>query len=554
MPGERKNKPGGRKNRQGGRFFRSIFSFPRHGGRIFWPENWKFWQGETCICPILSFPLETTRLSFLARAFVVKIFGMTWSELLERDAQTPLSWELLESPRAWHIVGAGGIGMSALGHVLLARGHRVSGSDAGQNQQTEALIRAGGQIFQGHDAKNIEGANALVVSSAISDDNPELAHAREKGTPVFHRAQLLAAISNRAKISVAVSGTHGKSTTSAMIGHILWKLGADPTAILGAVYPPFGSNVRVGNPDLCVVEADESDGSFSLLRPTIGVILNVEPEHLENYDDDPKTLWRAFEMFAGKSQQSVLNGDAGLRKSPFKDDPFALFYSFSSGDLIARHITAAPGAMRFSLFFGSAPCGEFALPVAGRHNVSNALAAIGAVACAQNTRSPLRLAGFARALESFAGTLRRMEKKGEEGGVVVVDDYGHHPTEVRATLEAARDFYARPLTVVFQPHRFSRTQQLGREFGPSFGAADRVIITELYSAFETPIEGVSGRIVFDAAREAFPQKEILWAPTLEDARFLVRQHVRQGDAVLTMGAGDITQLGAQILEDLRARL
>ena len=479
---------------------------------------------------------------------------MRWSELQELDAASPLSLDWLSEPKSWHIVGAGGIGMSALAHVLLARGSRVSGSDANSNAQTEGLTRAGATIFQGHDAANIQGAQALVVSSAIAQDNPELVAARAQNIPVFHRSQLMAALSNGAKVSIAVSGTHGKSTTSAMIAHILNTLGADPTAILGAVYPPFGSNVRVGNPDLVVVEADESDGSFTLLKPTVGVILNVEPEHLENYDDDPKTLWRAFEQFAYQSQKTLLNGDAGLRKSPFKDDPFALFYGFSSGNFLAKNIQSAPGAMRFELFFGSAKCGEFSLPVAGRHNVSNALAAIGALALAQNTKSPLQLATFARALETFAGTLRRMERKGEENGVVVIDDYGHHPTEVLATLQAARDFYARPLTVVFQPHRFSRTLQLGEQFGPSFAPADRIIITQLYSAFETPIEGVSGRIVFDAARAALPNQEILWAENLDEARDLVLANVKSGEAVITMGAGDITRLGPMILDGLRKHL
>lgn len=478
---------------------------------------------------------------------------MRWSELKALDEASPLSPDWLDEPRHVHIVGAGGIGMSALAHLLLARGHRVSGSDAGANAQTVALTNAGATIFQGHAASHIEGSQALVVSSAIADDNPELVAAREKDVPVFHRAQLMAAISNRAQVSIAVSGTHGKSTTSAMIAHILDKIGANPTAILGAVYPPFGSNVRVGDPDLVVVEADESDGSFTLLKPTVATILNVEPEHLENYDDDPKVLWSAFEMFATQAHKTVLNGDAGLRKSPFKDDPFVLYYSFVSGQLIAKNIQSVPGAMKFQLFFGSAKCGEFSLPVAGRHNVSNALAAIGSVAQAQNVKSPLQLGTMARALETFAGTLRRSERKGEEGGVLVIDDYGHHPTEVAATLRATRDFYARPLTVVFQPHRYSRTQQLGREFGPSFEAADRIIITELYSAFETPIEGVSGKIVLDAAKAALPNKEILWAQDLEEARTLVESRVKPGEMVITMGAGDITRLGPQILKSLCER-
>ncbi len=442
--------------------------------------------------------------------------------------------------------------MSALGHVLLARGHRVSGSDANRNAQTHSLTAADAHIFEGHAAPNIEGAQALVVSSAIREDNPELVKARELGVPVWHRAQLLAALSNGANVSIAVSGTHGKSTTSAMIAHILDTLGANPTAILGAVYPPFGSNVRVGNPDLVVVEADESDGSFTLLKPTVATILNVEPEHLENYDDDPQTLWRAFEGFASGAQKVVLNGDGGL-DTLAKAHPDALFYGFENGQLAALNIESVPGAMRFELASDSVSCGTFSLPVAGRHNVSNALAAIGSVALALDVRFPEKLGDMARALESFAGTLRRMERKGEAGGVLVVDDYGHHPTEVAATLRAARDFYARPLTVVFQPHRYSRTQQMGHEFGACFEAADRIIITQLYSAFETPIEGVSGRIVFDAAKSALPDKEILWANDLSEARALVLEHVEAGALIVTMGAGDVTRLGPQILDSLQLR-
>lgn len=476
---------------------------------------------------------------------------MRWSELKALNEASPLSPDWLNEPRHVHIVGAGGIGMSALGHILLARGHRVSGSDANVNAQTEALAKGGAIVFQGHTASNIEGAGTLVISSAISEDNPEVVAARADGIPVFHRAQLMAALSNGAKVSLAVSGTHGKSTTSAMMAHILTETGANPTAILGAVYPPFGSNVRVGDPDLVVVEADESDGSFTLLHATVATILNVEPEHLENYDDNPKVLWDAFEMFATNAQKTVLNGDAGLRKSPFKDDPFVQYYSFTSGHLLAKNIQSVPGAMRFDLFFGPASCGTFSLPVAGKHNVSNALAALASVAQARGVKSPLQFGAMARTLESFAGTLRRMERKGETNGVLVVDDYGHHPTEVAATLRAAKDFYARPLTVVFQPHRYSRTQQLGHEFGPSFEAADRIIITELYSAFETPIEGVSGKIVLDAVKKSFPGKPILWANNLDEARQLVLENVGSGELVVTMGAGDITRLGPQILNSLQ---
>ena len=478
---------------------------------------------------------------------------MRWKALLELDEKSPLKAEFLETPRRVHFLGIGGIGMSALAKILIARGHFVSGSDAGQNAQTEELAALGAQIFVGHDAKNLGEAEAVFLSSAIGDDNPELVLAREKGIPCWHRSQLMAAISNAARVSIAVSGTHGKSTTSALISHILERTNANPTAILGAVYPPFNSNVRVGDPDLVVVEADESDGSFSLLKPTVSVILNVEPEHMENYDDDERQLWAAFEGFADGARHAVLNGDAGLRKSPFKDNPFAFFYGFKSGDLLAKNIVSKPGQTDFEVFFGSAKCGNASLRVPGRHNVSNALAGLAACALAMENKTPFQIGIFARHLQTFAGTLRRFERKGEADGVVVYDDYGHHPTEVRATLEAARDFLARPLTVVFQPHRYSRTQQLGAQFGPTFEAADCVVICELYSAFETPIAGVSGKIVFDAVKKSFPNKRVLWAPTLEDAKTLAIQNTFSGAAILTMGAGNVTTLGAAILEELALR-
>ena len=442
---------------------------------------------------------------------------MRWRDLLQLQTEHPLPDDFFAARRRVHFIGAGGIGMSALALLLAARGHEVSGSDERDGAMPGKLREAGIEVFIGHDAANVNGAEAIFYSSAIPHDNPEWLAGRAANIPFYHRSQLMAHISNAAKISIAVSGTHGKSTTSAMIAHILTEAGGNPTAILGAVYPPFNSNLRIGDPDLVVVEADESDGSFTLLKPTVAVVLNVEPEHLENYDESEDELWRAFEMFCAGAKENLLN---------FEDKPLMELASFYK-----THPFSTQTALR--------------LPVPGTHNKSNASAAIKA-----STVCGVDSAVAAQSLESFAGTLRRFERKGEARGVLVYDDYGHHPTEVRATLEAAREFLGRPIMVVFQPHRYSRTQALYRDFGASFGAADKIIITQLYSAHETPIEGVSGRLVYDEVRAHNPDKIVFYAENLDEALALALQHSKAGDALLTMGAGDITTLGARILAAL----
>ncbi|HVF11049.1 MAG TPA: Mur ligase family protein, partial [Abditibacteriaceae bacterium] len=327
------------------------------------------------------------------------------------------------------------------------------------------------------------------------------------------------------KCSIAVSGTHGKSTTSAMIAHILTECGKNPTALLGAEYPPFGSNVRLGDPDLVVVEADESDGSFTLLKPTIAVVTNVEPEHLENYDDSEDELWRAFEMFVSQAQTAVLN--AGEPSTVARLRPHAERCMFYSDKTVENLMLAVPG----------------------RHNALNGAAALTAVSLVYDVRGM----EIVSSLCEFRGITRRFEFKGEANGILLYDDYAHHPTEVKSTLAAARDFLQRPLLVIYQPHRYSRTQQMGHEFGPCFEAADRVIVTQLYAAFEQPIEGVSGRIVHDAVRQQFPDKPLCYAQSLDEARHLASELARRGDAILTMGAGDVGTLAPLILQDLQLK-
>ena len=461
---------------------------------------------------------------------------MRWRDLLSLQTQQPLPEDFFEAPRRVHFLGIGGIGMSALALLLKARGHQVSGSDERDGAMPQKLRDAGITIFIGHDAQNVDGAEAIFYSSAIPHDNPEWSAGQNAQIPLYHRAQLMAHVSNAAKVSIAVSGTHGKSTTSAMIAHILTETGHDPTAILGAIYPPFESNLRIGDADLVVVEADESDGSFTLLQPTVAVVLNVEPEHLENYDESEAELWRAFEMFVERAKYSVIN-QADVSFARLEPRARAVHpYNFPAMKVIADNMAKW-------------------LPVPGEHNRSNALAALKACECVEigewnNDKDQGLFATLVNPLLTFAGTLRRFERKGEAGGVTVYDDYGHHPTEVRATLEAAREFLQRPLAVVFQPHRYSRTQALYREFGESFGAADKVIITQLYSAHEEPIAGVSGRLIYDEVRANNPDKPVFYAETLDEALALTLQNVKPGDALLTMGAGDITTLGARVLTAL----
>lgn len=461
---------------------------------------------------------------------------MRWRDLLSLQNEHSLPPDFFEQPRRAHFIGAGGIGMSALALLLAARGHKVTGSDERDGAMPQKLREAGIEIFIGHDAKNVEGADAIFYSSAIPHDNPEWIAGQNAKIPFYHRSQLMAHISNAAKISIAVSGTHGKSTTSAMIAHILTETGRNPTAILGAVYPPFESNLRIGDPDLVVVEADESDGSFTLLKPTVAMVLNVEPEHLENYDESETELWSAFEMFVRDAKYSVLNqGDVSYEKlTPFAREVHA--YNFPAMQMIAQNMATW-------------------LPVPGAHNRSNALGALKVCECVEvrewkKEDTQGLFAELVNPLLTFAGTLRRFERKGEVAGVLVYDDYGHHPTEVKATLEAAREFLNRPITVIFQPHRYSRTQALYREFGHAFGAAHTIIITQLYSAHEEPIEGVSGRLVFDEVRANEPNKPVFYAETLDEALNLALENVQAGDAVLTMGAGTITTLGARILDGL----
>lgn len=453
--------------------------------------------------------------------------------------------------------------MSALAFVLKSRGHLVSGSDVNDSAMVAKLRAADIPVAIGHAAENLnahgELAEAVVFNSAIATENPERLAAIAHNVPLLHRAQILSYFVNSAREAVAVSGTHGKSTTSAMVAHILANCGTNPTAILGAEYPPFRSNARIGAPDLVVVEADESDGSFTLLNPTVAVVTNVEPEHLENYENSESELWRAFDVFVRNVRARVavvLNADAPELPQRLGVASQQLWtYRIASepvtqvgeNELVATDIQPAAPYMQFTLHYSQNESLQVKLGVPGRHNVSNALAAL----CAAQALG-ISIEAAAATLPDFRGVGRRFQFCGEAHGVKVYDDYAHHPTEVKTTLEAARDFLQQPLTVIYQPHRYTRTQQMGRDFGPSFGAADKIIITELYSAFEEPIPGVSGQIVFDAVQACNAGKTVLFARDLQEARSLALEYTKPGDAIFTMGAGNISSLPAALVRELES--
>ncbi len=446
-----------------------------------------------------------------------------------------------------HMIGIGGAGMSGIAEVLKSRGHEVSGSDLKESTYTRRLREAGITVYIGHDTAQVGDAEQVVISTAIPKTNPELLEARRRSIPVLPRAAALASILEGSR-SVAVAGTHGKTTTTSMTAHVLRSLGENPTALVGGELNDIGSNVAFGRQDLVVAEADESDRSFLYLRPQAAIVTNVEFDHPDFYDSLDDVI-ETFGKFLG-----ALPPDGHLVTCA--DDPVCLrlvaeascpvtTYGISGGDLRAE----VTGPNTYRLFEDGEERGTVELGVYGQHNVLNSLAA---VATARWLGHDALQA--ARTLADFGGVRRRFQLKGERGEVRVVDDYAHHPTELSATLDAAR------LTVgeggrviaVFQPHRYSRTRALYKEFGDSFGAADAVVITEVYGAGEMPQPGVNGKLIVDAICETGGHPEVFYLPQQREIPRVLREVSEPGDLVLTLGAGDISIVGDDLLELLEA--
>jgi UDP-N-acetylmuramate--alanine ligase len=447
-----------------------------------------------------------------------------------------------------HFVGIGGAGMSAIAKVLLERGVRVSGSDLKPSRPATLLEAMGARVHVGHDAAHVEGADAVVFSSAIPERNPELRAARAAGMPVVPRGEALAAVL-RGTRSVVVAGTHGKTTTTSMIVSVLRAAGRDPTYLVGGGLNDAGTNAKSGRDDVAVAESDESDGSFLLLRPHVSVVTNVEPDHVD-YWKDAGALTDAFRRFVGST------APAGAAIVPAAQPEVVAWaragrarcVTFGEGgDVDAGDVRLDAGSASFTLDADGARH-DVRLRVPGRHNVANALAA--AAACRETGLSTEEIA---RGLGAYRGVERRWQVRGEARGVTVIDDYAHHPTEVRATLDATRPGRWERVVAVFQPHRYSRTREFASQFGQSFGAADRVVVTDVYGAGEEPVPGVTGKLVADEVCRAWPGRPVAYLPHRDELVTYLAGTVRPGDAVLTLGAGDVTTLGEELLERLGAR-
>ncbi len=446
-----------------------------------------------------------------------------------------------------HLVGVGGAGMSGIAEVLLNLGFVVSGSDLRRSETTERLERLGGTIRYGHAPENVEGADVVVRSSAVSPDNPEVLAARAQMIPVIPRVEMLAELM-RMKFSVAVGGTHGKTTTTSLVSAVLSAGGLDPTIVVGGRLKTTGSGARLGASEYMVAEADESDGSFLRLSPMIAVITTVDEEHLDYYTGLSE-IKKAFTRFANSvpfygctvvclDQQNIQSMISDIERR-------VITYGLTSqADVQAHGIGVREEATHFVVEVGGAELGEIAIPMPGLHNVYNSLAAV-----AVGLELGVRFDDVARALREFEGIARRFEIKGEVEDVLVLDDYGHHPAEIQTTLAAARGRWDRRLVVLFQPHRYTRTQKLVEQFGGCFFDADVLFVTGIYAAGEEPIPGVTGANIAEAARR-HGHRSVEYVEDLDDLVTRVLEIVRPGDVVVTLGAGDIYTVGERILESL----
>jgi len=472
-----------------------------------------------------------------------------------------------------HFVGIGGIGMSGIAEVLLNLGYKISGSDLKQSSVTDRLKNLGAIIFEGHGAENIAGAEVVVTSSAINPKNPEVEEAHRLHIPVIQRAEMLAELM-RLKYGIAIAGMHGKTTTTSMVAAVLAAGGLDPTAVVGGRVDAMGSNARLGRSQYLVAEADESDRSFLKLSPILAVVTNIDREHMDcyrNMNDVKRTFLEFVDRVPFYGMIVACNDDPILRrlfpkiqrrmvtygtrkgsdfrialKASGKQWPATAADRVGAGALTRPPRTGASGATCFVVHYRGADLGKFHLHVPGVHNVLNATAAI-AVGIGLDIPVPK----ICEALENFRGVDRRFQVRGQAAGVTVIDDYGHHPTEIRATLAAARQCGYRKIHVIFQPHRYTRTRDLMDEFATAFGDADSLQVLDIYPASEQPIEGITGEALARRIREKGNGKAE-YAGSFEGAIVVATANAHEGDMILTLGAGSVSQLGLVVLQKLAA--
>jgi UDP-N-acetylmuramate--alanine ligase len=451
-----------------------------------------------------------------------------------------------------HFVGIGGIGMSGIAEVLCNLGFRVTGSDAKKSKVTERLEKLGAKIFEGHAAENIGDAHVVVRSTAIRDDNPEIIEAKERSIPVIPRAEMLAELMRLKRYSVAVAGSHGKTSTTSMITTILGHAGLDPTAVIGGVVGKFESNAVLGKSDWLVAEADESDRSFLMLTPTIAIVTNIDREHMDYYED-MMDVRQCFTDFVNKvpfygaavlclddpNVQAIIP-DVKRRRVTYGLTAQA---DFSAHDIQYNECFGT----RFNVWRGTEVLGTVNLNVPGKHNVYNALAAI-----AVGFELDVPFEKMAEAFATFTNADRRFQFKGEVNGITLIDDYGHHPTEIRATLSAAKNSADnKRIVVIFQPHRYTRTKDLMDEFAVSFNNADLLFVTDIYAASEDPIEGITSEALTEKIKQ-FGHKNANYIGSIDTAVEKVKDQLQSGDLVITLGAGTIYRVGERLLEALKS--
>ncbi|OFW59604.1 MAG: UDP-N-acetylmuramate--L-alanine ligase [Actinobacteria bacterium RBG_19FT_COMBO_54_7] len=455
---------------------------------------------------------------------------------------------MLSSQRI-HFVGVGGAGMSAIAVVLLAKGVEVSGSDLKESRNTHRLEELGARIFIGHRAENVEGADVLVVSSAVPERNRELKRAKELGLTILPRAAMLNLVMGESK-GIAVAGTHGKTTTTSMVAMIMKESGLDPSYIIGGELNDVGSNAHAGSGEYLIAEADESDGSFLLLNPWAEIVTNVEEDHLDFFEGREEIVdyFRRFVSLPPAGGIVVLSGDdPGCRLlAGFSKAREVTFGEGEQCDLYLRDLKLMAGGSNFEVLREGVSLGRITLAIPGSHNVHNAMAAL-----ALTLSLDVDFAAAARALAAFRGVMRRYQLIDEVGGIRLVDDYAHHPSEVKTTLKAARLEGPDRLVCMFQPHRYSRTAALFREFGEALLGADTVILTDVYAAGEEPLPGINGKLIVNAVLEADPSKEVVYIPKRSMLGEAAARMLRPGDLVLTMGAGDISQCASELAGILR---
>jgi UDP-N-acetylmuramate--alanine ligase len=459
-----------------------------------------------------------------------------------------------------HFVGIGGIGMSGIAEVLLNLGYRVSGSDLKSSGVTQRLVGLGAAVFEGHRAENIAGAEVVVTSSAIATENPEVLEAHKLHVPVIQRAEMLAELM-RLKYGIAIAGMHGKTTTTSMVAAVLAGGGLDPTVVVGGRVDAMGSNARLGKSQYLVAEADESDRSFLKLSPILSVVTNIDREHMDcyrNMRDVKKTFLEFMDRVPFYGMVVVCNDDPMLRRLLPQAQRRTVTYGTKRGsDFLIKLETNGDGASvpgdgrplsRFRVSYRKKDLGEFTLHVPGVHNILNATAAI-----AVGVGLDVAVEAIRAGLNQFRGVDRRFQLRGRAAGVSVIDDYGHHPTEIKATLAAARQCGYRKVHVVFQPHRYTRTRDLIEDFATAFGDADSLFVLDIYAASEKPIEGISGEALAATVREK-GGRNAQYAGSFGDAVSSVAAVAEDRDMILTLGAGSVSQLGPMILEKLKERV